>query len=76
MNYYQLPNKVEWYKDIVEEAQRKGTSLRVLCEIAGISYESIRHASVKMQKTGTGLSYETLVTLTDILNGIEGNKDA
>lgn len=73
MNYYQLPNKLEWYKDLVEEAQRKKISLRVLCEVAGISYESLKHAAVKMRETGTGLSYETLVTLTDILNGMEGN---
>lgn len=73
--YYQLPNKLDWYKDIVAEAERKGISLRTVCDVAGISYESIKHAAIKLAKNGTGISYESLVSMTDVLNSMDGTRE-
>lgn len=71
--YYQLPNKVDWYKDIIAEARRKNVSMEIICEIAGIKYRSLRYNARDLAKTGRGISYEALQALTDALNGFEGN---
>jgi len=73
MSYYQLPNKVDWYTDITDEARRKNISMAVVCGIAGIAYRSLKYNARGLKKTGRGLSYEALQALTDALNGLEGN---
>lgn len=73
--YYSLPNKVDWYEDIVSEARRKNISMEVICDIAGIAYKSLKYNARHMKKTGTGISYETLQALTDALNGLSGNSE-
>lgn len=76
MNYYQLPNKVEWYKDIQEEARRKNVSMKIVCDIAGIAHASLKYNARDLQKNGRGISYEALQSLTDALNSLEGNPSA
>lgn len=71
--YYQLPNKLEWYKDIVAEAKRRNISMKVICDIAGIAHISLKYNARDLAKRGIGISYEALQALTDALNGLEGN---
>lgn len=75
MLYYQLPNKLEWYKDIVYECARRNISMKVICKIAGISHQVLKYSARQLKNTGTGISYETLVNLTDALNGLEGSPE-
>lgn len=76
MNYYQLPNKLDWYKDIIEEAKRKNVSMKIVCDIAGIAHKSLKYNARDLQKRGMGISYEALQALTDALNSLEGNPNA
>lgn len=73
MIYYQLPNKYEWYKDIIAEAARRNISMRVVCELAGVKHDSLKYSARKLKNTGAGISYETLMAMTDALNGIQGD---
>lgn len=74
--YYQLPNKYDWYKDIVDEAKRKNISMKIVCDIAGIAHASLKYNARDLKTNGRGISYEALQAMTDALNGLEGNTKA
>jgi hypothetical protein len=74
--FYQLPNKYDWYSDIIITAAKRNLSMRVVCKIAGVKYDSLKYNARTLKNTGVGISYETLQALTDALNSIEGNPSA
>lgn len=74
--YYQLPNKYDWYKDIIDEAKRKNISMKIVCDIAGIAHKSLKYNARDLKNNGRGISYEALQSMTDALNSLEGNTNA